>query len=49
MTDFQTIDDLSLSGKVVLLRADLNVPMKDGHVGDATRLERLVPTLRDLQ
>ncbi|MFA4846424.1 MAG: phosphoglycerate kinase [Patescibacteria group bacterium] len=49
MSDFQTIDDLRLSGKIVLLRADLNVPMKDGRVSDATRLERLVPTLRDLQ
>ncbi|HAX92186.1 MAG TPA: phosphoglycerate kinase [Rhodospirillaceae bacterium] len=49
MPSFQTIDDLSCSGKVVLVRADLNVPMQGNHVGDTTRLERLVPTLTDLQ
>jgi len=49
MAAFQTIDDLALSGKVALVRADLNVPMKDGRVADVTRLARLVPTLRDLQ
>lgn len=42
---FKTLDDLSVSGKTVLLRADLNVPMKDGAVGDATRIERLRPTV----
>ncbi len=49
MSDFQTIDDLRLSGKVALVRADMNVPMQGGRVSDATRLERLVPTIRDLQ
>ncbi|MDX9688874.1 MAG: phosphoglycerate kinase [Alphaproteobacteria bacterium] len=49
MPEFQTIDDFRLTGKVVLLRADLNVPMKDGLVSDSTRLERLLPTLRALQ
>ncbi|MFA6279584.1 MAG: phosphoglycerate kinase [Bdellovibrionales bacterium] len=49
MPDFQTIDDLRLSGKVALVRADMNVPMQGGRVSDATRLERLVPTIRDLQ
>ena len=49
MSSFQTIDDLHLTGKVILLRADLNVPMKDGRVSDATRLVRLQPTLKDLQ
>lgn len=49
MPEFQTIDDLRVSGKAILLRADLNVPMKDGHVTDFTRLERLVPTLTDLK
>ena len=45
---FKTIDDIAVAGKRVLVRGDLNVPVKDGKVSDATRLERLVPTLRDL-
>jgi phosphoglycerate kinase len=44
-----TLDRLSLAGKVVLLRADLNVPMKGGQVGDATRVLRLVPTIAELR
>ena len=48
MASFQTIKDLSLSGKTVLLRADLNVPVKDGQVTDTARLERLLPTLKAL-
>ncbi len=35
-------------GKRVLVRADLNVPVKDGKVGDATRIERFLPTVEDL-
>lgn len=35
-------------GKRVLVRADLNVPMKDGRVTDATRLERVAPGIKDL-
>ncbi len=38
-----------LAGKRVLVRADLNVPMAGGKVSDATRLERLLPTLAMLQ
>jgi phosphoglycerate kinase len=45
---FRTLDDLAASGKRVLLRADLNVPMHEGRVGDLTRLERLTPTIREL-
>lgn len=48
MPDFLTIDDLSLENKVVLLRADLNVPAKEGRVTDATRLVRLQPTIKAL-
>src|SRR5690348_4932033 len=48
MAAFKTLDDLDLRGKRVLLRADLNVPVKDGKVSDATRLERLLPGLREL-
>jgi phosphoglycerate kinase len=39
---------LDLEGKRVIVRADLNVPVKDGKVTDATRLERFVPGLREL-
>ncbi|MDF3023917.1 MAG: pgk, partial [Alphaproteobacteria bacterium] len=48
MKKFLTLDDLHAQGKVVLLRADLNVPMQDGKVTDDTRLTRLVPTLLEL-
>ena len=45
---FRTLDDLEVAGKRVLVRADLNVPVADGRVTDATRIERLVPTIREL-
>jgi phosphoglycerate kinase len=45
MPRFRTTDDLDVAGKRVLLRADLNVPVKDGKVTDATRIERLAPTI----
>jgi len=45
---FKTIDGIDVAGKRVLLRADLNVPMKDGKVQDATRIERLAPTIDEL-
>ncbi|HEY6335007.1 MAG TPA: phosphoglycerate kinase, partial [Alphaproteobacteria bacterium] len=48
MAAFRTLDDLDVRGKRVLLRADLNVPMKDGKVTDATRLDRLAPTIDEL-
>ncbi|HTY67529.1 MAG TPA: phosphoglycerate kinase [Alphaproteobacteria bacterium] len=48
MSGFSTLDDLDVAGRRVLVRADLNVPMKDGQVADATRIERLVPTIREL-
>src|SRR5215469_5104650 len=48
MSAFSTLDDLTVAGRRVLVRADLNVPMKDGQVADATRIERLVPTIREL-
>ncbi|HUC11558.1 MAG TPA: phosphoglycerate kinase [Stellaceae bacterium] len=48
MPKFRTLDDLDVLGKRVLLRADLNVPVKDGAVTDATRIERLAPTIEAL-
>src|SRR5947199_5881568 len=48
MPRFRTLDDLDVAGKRVLLRADLNVPVKDGKVADATRIERLAPTIEAL-
>ena len=48
MPRFRTIDDIDVRGKRVLLRADLNVPVKGGVVTDATRIERLAPTISAL-
>jgi len=48
MTKFHTIDDLAVAGKRVLVRADFNVPMKNGKVTDATRIERGAATLAEL-
>jgi phosphoglycerate kinase len=48
MSDFKTLDDFEFDGKTVLVRADLNVPTKDGVVTDTTRIDRLAPTLTEL-
>ena len=48
MSAFRTLDDIDVTGKRVLLRADLNVPMSGGAVSDRTRLERLAPTILEL-
>ena len=47
-TTFKTIDSVDMSGKRVLVRVDLNVPMKKGVVTDATRIERAAPTIKEL-
>ena len=48
MNSPKTLDNLSPKDKVVLLRADLNVPMQNGQVSDMTRITRLLPTIREL-
>ena len=48
MTAFKTLVDLAASGKRVLVRVDLNVPMENGRVTDGTRLDRILPTLKDI-
>jgi phosphoglycerate kinase len=45
MTGFRTLDQADVKGKRVLLRVDLNVPIQNGVVTDATRIERMAPTI----
>ncbi|MEQ1889560.1 MAG: phosphoglycerate kinase [Alphaproteobacteria bacterium] len=45
---YRTLDDLNVAGKRVIVRVDINVPIKDGRVTDATRIDRVVPTIREL-
>ncbi len=44
----RTIDGLDVNGKRVLVRVDFNVPIQDGVVGDTTRIERVLPTIKTL-
>ena len=48
MKNLRKLDQVELQGKRILLRADLNVPMKAGKVTDATRIQRFIPTLQYL-
>ena len=45
---WKTIDDVTLAGKVVLVRVDINVPIKDGIVTDTTRIDKIKPTVEDV-
>ena len=45
---WKSLDDMDLDGKRVLVRVDINVPVEDGQVTDATRIERIVPTVNDI-
>jgi phosphoglycerate kinase len=48
MSAFRTLDQADVRGKRVLVRLDLNVPMENGKVSDATRIERVAPTISEL-
>jgi phosphoglycerate kinase len=48
MTSFRTLDDANVKGKRVLLRVDLNVPTENGKVTDATRIEAVAPTIKEI-
>jgi len=48
MPAFRTLDSIDVSGKRVVVRLDLNVPIANGVVTDATRIERVTPTIREL-
>ena len=48
MSNFRTLDNAELNGKRVLLRIDLNVPMESGKITDATRIERVAPTITEI-
>lgn len=45
---WKTLDDMDLAGKRVLVRVDINVPVEDGTVTDTTRIDRIVPTIKDI-
>nr|WP_319250564.1 phosphoglycerate kinase [uncultured Celeribacter sp.] len=45
---WKTLDDMDLTGKVVLTRVDINVPVENGKVTDTTRIERIKPTIDDI-
>lgn len=46
---WKTLDDIDMAGKTVLVRVDINVPVEAGRVTDATRIEKIVPTIKDIQ
>src|SRR3569623_1382543 len=48
MAAFKTLAGMDFKGKRVLLRADRYLPVQDGKVTDATRIERVVPTIREI-
>ena len=49
MSHFKRIEDMDLAGKAVLTRIDINVPVEDGRVTDATRIDKVAPTIKAIQ
>ncbi|PTV94830.1 phosphoglycerate kinase [Rhodobacter aestuarii] len=45
---WKTLDEVELAGKVALVRVDINVPVENGVVTDATRILKIVPTVKDI-
>lgn len=48
MTLLRTLDDIDPNGKRILIRTDFNVPLTDGRVGDATRIQAAAETIREI-
>lgn len=48
MAYLHTLDEVDVKDKRILLRVDLNLPMENGRVSDATRIERILPTIQEL-
>jgi len=48
MNKFRTITDVDVAWHTVVMRVDLNVPIRDGKVTDATRVKRVAPSIADL-
>ena len=48
MAKFRALDQADVRGKRVLVRLDLNVPVENGVVTDTTRIDRALPTLKEL-
>src|SRR5260370_5808183 len=48
MKPFRTLEELDPKSKRILVRVDLNVPMEAGRVTDMTRIERVLPTIREI-
>ncbi|MDE0531241.1 MAG: phosphoglycerate kinase [Albidovulum sp.] len=46
---WKSLEDLPIAGNRVLVRVDINVPFKNGRVSDATRINRIFPTIRDIR